>query len=238
MLCPRDTIITSTIDDISPAPATVIGTPVNQPVRGLSVARLKRASRMAPARTNTPHETSNTQNWPVSSSTPAICRPTLKMSTAGATPNETRSAIESNSAPKSEVAFKRRAASPSIVSSSPHQTMSHAANSRSPICVVTIEPRPSNRLSAVKLFGIEYRSFPMAGHILPEFAERELPAPAGAPVRNPYRTGIDDDLHGASVANDIHNHRLAWLGAHRTFTEFAVGKDSLATVSDNLVASL
>jgi hypothetical protein len=35
---------------------------------------------------------------------------------------------------------------------------------------VTIEPSPSNKLSAVKLFGIEYRILPMAVAILPEIA--------------------------------------------------------------------
>ena len=86
---------------------------------------------------------------------PASCKPALKTSIAGATPNETRSAIESNSAPKLDVAFSILATRPSVVSSNPHQTMSQAANSRSPTWVVTIELRPISRLRAVKLFGIE-----------------------------------------------------------------------------------
>ena len=108
---------------------------------------------MAPARAKTPIATSSTQNWPESTSTPPISSPALSMSTAGATPNDTRSAIESNSAPKSDVAFKSLADSPSMTSSSPHQTMIQAASSSSPICVVTMEATPSSRLSDVKLLG-------------------------------------------------------------------------------------
>ena len=83
--------------------------------------------------------------------------PALRTSSAGATPNATRSAIESNSAPKLDVALRTLAATPSIVSSKPHQTIIHAASSRyssPPSCVVTMDAIPSSRLDAVKLFGI------------------------------------------------------------------------------------
>ncbi len=109
---------------------------------------------MAPASVKTAMAASRTQNCGVSLPKPPICRPALSMSIAGATPKEIRSAIESNSAPKSEVAFSRRAERPSSTSRRPHHTMIHAASSSSPIWLVTIEPMPSSRLSAVKLFGI------------------------------------------------------------------------------------
>ncbi len=139
----------------SPPPVPVIGRPANQPPLGLSLVRLNLASRPAPARTNTPTDTSNTQNASVPNWTPPMFIPVCKTSIAGATPKATRSAIESNSAPNADVALSSLAVTPSITSSRPHQTIIQPASSRSPSCVVTIAPTPRRRHNAVKLLGIE-----------------------------------------------------------------------------------
>ena len=142
-----------------PPPATVIGTPVNQPVLGLSFARLNLARRIAPASAKAPQDTASTQNWPEPTSTPPNSIPAFSTSIDGATPKEIRSDMESNSAPKLEVALRSRATMPSRVSSRPHQTISQAANSILPNCVETIDDRPSTRLRAVTLLGMVYRIF-------------------------------------------------------------------------------
>ena len=85
---------------------------------------------------------------------PPISIPAFKMSIDGATPNETRSDIESNSAPKLDVAFRSLATTPSSVSSKPHQTISQAASSRLPNCVETMDDNPKTRLRAVRLLGM------------------------------------------------------------------------------------
>ena len=72
-------------------------------------------------------EIDNAQNSLEYFSMLAICITAYIITIAGATPNETRSAIESNSAPNGEVAFSNLAASPSITSKIPHQTIIQAA---------------------------------------------------------------------------------------------------------------
>ena len=141
-----------------PAPAPGIGIPLNQPAGRSSVCRLNRARRIAPQRMNRPTEASNIQKAGANSGIPSDSRPICITSIPGATPKATRSAIESNSAPKSEVALSKRAARPSMTSSNPHHTIIQPASSRLPSWPLTIDPVPISKFAAVKLFGIVYRS--------------------------------------------------------------------------------
>ena len=85
---------------------------------------LKRARRTAAAAMNR-----NPTAHPIR---PSGCRPQLKARIAGAMPNEITSASESNSMPKSLVAFAIRATRPSSMSSTMAKPMSGAAVANSP----------------------------------------------------------------------------------------------------------
>ena len=85
---------------------------------------LKRASRIAAAETNT--KPAAQPAWP------NACRPHAKHRTAGAMPNDTTSASESNSTPNALDVPVMRAMRPSSMSSTMAKPMNSAAARRSP----------------------------------------------------------------------------------------------------------
>ena len=106
---------------------------------------LKRASRMAAAVTY--------RKAAAQPSRPSDSRPQLNIRTAGATPNETTSASESNSTPKSLVAPVTRAMRPSSVSRIIAMPTSGAAVAKSPRIANTMHAQPQNMFPTVNMPG-------------------------------------------------------------------------------------